>query len=248
MQLTLCDRCHFDPGDYRRHDLVTAVMWLRTMVDETVEGVPAEVLASGSVASTHRGLLGLISTLDPTEPDVEVVHRAIHGLHDLGRELHDAGAGVASQRGTVAHLSISDGGVPKSAVYSVDVGLGGVLGDRQAVRKHHGRPFQALSLWSAEVIGALQAEGHPVDPGATGENVTVAGIEWPALRPAARLLVGEVLCEISVWALPCRKIDRFFTGRSARIDHDRNPGWSRAYAWVLEPGTIAVGDEVLVEP
>ena len=155
---------------------------------------------------------------------------------------------MASQRGTVAQLSVSDGGVPKSAVDSVDVGFGGVLGDRQAVRKHHGRPFQALCLWSAEVIEALQAQGHPVEPGATGENVTVTGIEWAALRPGARVLLGDVVCEISVWALPCRKIDRFFTGRSDRIEHARNPGWSRAYAWVLEPGAIAVGDEVLVEP
>ena len=155
---------------------------------------------------------------------------------------------MASQRGTVAQLSVSDGGVPKSAVDSVDVGFGGVLGDRQAVRKHHGRPFQALCLWSAEVIEALQAQGHPVEPGATGENVTVTGIEWAALRPGARVLLGDVVCEISVWALPCRKIDRFFTGRSDRIDHAHNPGWSRAYAWVLEPGAIAVGDEVLVEP
>lgn len=248
VQLTLCDRCHFDPGDYRRHDLVTAVLWLHVMADQTVEGVPAEVLAAGPQGVAHAELLRLITSLDPDDPDVETIHGAIHHLHDLGRQLHDAGAGVPSQRGTVAQLSISDGGVPKSAVESVDVGLRGVLGDRQAVRKHHGRPFQALSLWSAEVIEALQAEGHPVQAGSTGENVTVSGLDWASLRPGARVLVGEVLCEISVWALPCRKIDWCFTGRSDRIDHARNPGWSRAYAWVLEPGTIAVGDEVLCEP
>ncbi|HSP04092.1 MAG TPA: MOSC domain-containing protein [Acidimicrobiales bacterium] len=248
MQLTLCDRCHFDAGDYRRHDLATAGLWLWAMADQYVEGVPSGVLAREPQSATHAELRRLVSSLQVDAPDAEIVHRAIHHLHDVGRQLHAGGGGVPSQRGTVAQLSASDGGVPKVPIDSVDVGLRGVLGDRQANRKHHGRPFQALCLWSAEVIEALQAEGHPVHPGSTGENVTVAGIDWAELRPGARVLVGEVLCEISVWALPCRKIDRCFTGRSDRIDHATNPGWSRAYAWVLEPGAITTGDEVVVEP
>ena len=248
MQLTLCDRCHFDAGGYRRHDLATAGMWLRAMADQYVEGVPAGVLAQEPQSATNADLLRLAASLEVDAPDAEVVHAAIHQLHDLGRQLHAAGGGVPSQRGSVAQLSTSDGGVPKAAIESVDVGLLGVLGDRQANRTHHGRPFQALCLWSAEVIEALQVEGHPVHAGSTGENVTVSGIDWASLRPGARVLVGEVLCEISVWALPCRKIDRFFTGRSDRIDHARSAGWSRAYAWVLEPGPITTGDEVLVEP
>lgn len=248
MQLTICDRCHFDAADYRRHDLATAGMWLWAMADQYVEGVAADVLAQEPQSATHAELLALVSSIEVDEPDAEAVHRAIHHLHDLGRQLHAGGGGVSSQRGTVAQLPTSDGGVPKAAIESVDVGLGGVLGDRQANRKHHGRPFQALCLWSAEVIESLRAEGHPVHAGATGENVTVSGIDWADLRPGTRVLVGEVLCELSVWALPCRKIDRCFTGRSDRIDHARHPGWSRAYAWVLEPGTITTGDEVLVEP
>jgi hypothetical protein len=195
VQLTLCDRCHFDLADYRRHDLAAAGMWLWAMADQYVEGVPTEVLGRGPQAATHGELLGLVHSLDADAPDADVVHRSIHLLHDLGRQLHAAGGGVPSQRGTVAQLSTSDGGVPKAAVESVDVDLRGVLGDRQGNRKHHGRPFQALCLWSAEVIEALQAEGHVVHAGATGENVTVAGIDWAELRPGARVLVGEVLVE-----------------------------------------------------
>lgn len=248
VQLTLCDRCDFDAGDWNRHDLATSGLWLRVMADQAVEGVPADVLAGLPQAATLDRLRHLAGSVDPASPDADALHEAIHHLRDLGRQLDDAGAGVARQRGTVARLSTSDGGIPKSAVETVEVGPRGVVGDRQAVRKHHGRPFQALCLWSVEVIEALRAEGHDVEPGATGENITVSGLDWPALRPGARLLVGDVLCEISVWALPCRRIDRFFIGRSHRIDHAQHPGWSRAYAWVLEPGTIATGDEVLVEP
>jgi MOSC domain-containing protein YiiM len=72
-------------------------------------------------------------------------------------------------------LSRSDGGVPKHSTDHVTVGFRGVDGDRQATRAHHGSPWQALCLWSREVIDALVAEGHPIAPGAAGENVTIAG-------------------------------------------------------------------------
>ena len=40
----------------------------------------------------------------------------------------------------------------------------------------------------------------------------------------------------------------FSDGDFNRMDHERHPGWSRAYAWVREPGTIRSGDAVIVEP
>jgi len=248
VQLTTCERCAFDAAAYTAHDLATARRWLGAMADQSIEGVDLDLLAAVPQVATLQALHARIGSIDDASPDADAVHGCIHLLHDLGRDLHAAGAGVPSQRGTVVQLSSSGGGVPKSAVDAVDVGVDGVAGDRQSNRKHHGRPFQALCLWSADVIDELRAEGHPVRPGATGENVTVTGIDWASLRPGARLLAGEVLCELSAWAVPCRKIDGWFTGRSDRIDHDRHPGWSRAYAWVLEPGTIRTGDEVLVEP
>jgi MOSC domain-containing protein YiiM len=248
VQLTICDRCAFAPDDYTAHDLATARRWLGSMADEAVQGVDLDVLATGLQVATLQRLHARIGAIDPDQPDPEDVHECIHLLHDLGRQLHAAGGGVPSHRGTVAQISRSDGGVPKTAVDVAEVGLRGLLGDRQATRKHHGRPFQALCLWSADVIDELRAEGHPILPGAAGENLTVAGLDWASLRGGTRLLVGDVLCEISGWATPCRKIDQWFTGRSDRIDHERHPGWSRAYAWVLEPGTVRVGDAVLVEP
>lgn len=180
--------------------------------------------------------------------DVGAVHAGVHGLRDLSRTLHHIGAGVVTQQGTVAQLNTSDGGVPKVPVVGVEVGPRGVVGDRQGDRKHHGRPFQAVCLWSSEVIDALVAEGHPIGPGLAGENLTVTGIDWATLRPGVRMLVGDVTLEVSGWAEPCRKNDQWFTDRSDRMDHRLHPGWSRAYAWVVEPGTIATGDDVIVEP
>lgn len=248
MQLTTCARCDFDPAGYTARDLATARRWLGAMADETVEGVDVDLLSRPPLVATLRSLHALIGALDPAVPDVRSVHDCVHLLRDLGRQLHAAGAGVRTQHGAVVQLSRSDGGVPKAPVVEVVVDLDGVRGDRQANRKHHGRPYQALCLWSADVMEALRAEGHSVRPGDTGENIAVTGIDWGSLRPGARVRVGDVLCELSTWVTPCRKIDRWFTGRSTRIDHERHPGWSRVYAWVLEPGVIRAGDAVIVEP
>ena len=37
----------------------------------------------------------------------------------------------------------------------------------------HGGPERALCLFSLERILELQAEGHPIFPGAAGENITI---------------------------------------------------------------------------
>ncbi len=178
-----------------------------------------------------------------------VVHDVSHHLGDVGRGLHLLGAGAPTQEGVVAALHVSDGGVPKLPVESAEVGDRGLVGDRQATRQHHGRPLQALCLWSSEVIGALQAEGHPIAPGLAGENITVTGVDWSTIRPGVQLLVGDVLAEISAYAVPCKKNAPWFTrGDFNRMSHDRHPGWSRAYAWVREPGTIRSGDRVVIEP
>lgn len=177
------------------------------------------------------------------------VHDATHHLHDVGRGLARLGAGAPSHTGSVAQLNVSDGGVPKRPVPEAEVGPRGVVGDRQAARQHHGRPLQALCLWSAEVITALRAEGHPIEPGFAGENITLAGVDWAALRPGTQLRIGEVLAELSAWATPCTKNAAWFVdGDIDRMDHDLHPGSSRAYAWVREPGTVRVGDPVIIEP
>jgi len=49
---------------------------------------------------------------------------------------------------TVHQINTSDGGVPKLPVPTAEVGLRGVVGDRQADTKYHGSPDQALCLYS----------------------------------------------------------------------------------------------------
>lgn len=178
-----------------------------------------------------------------------VVHDVSHHLGDIGRIRQRLGAGTPHQLGTVTQINTSLGGVPKLPVDEVAVDWAGLQGDRQAARQHHGRPWQALCLWSNEVIAGLRAEGHPIQPGVAGENLTIGGLDWPSLRPGTRLRVGEVLAEISSYAIPCKKNAQWFAdGLFDRMHHEQHPGWSRLYASVLQPGRIVVGDEVVVEP
>lgn len=172
------------------------------------------------------------------------VHDASHHMFDISRNLAALGAGP-QLAGTVAQVNSSGGGVPKLPLERAGVGGSGLEGDVQKERKHHGRPFQALSLWSAEVIERLQADGHPIGFGSAGENLTVRGIDWAALRPGTLLRIGDVLAEISFPATPCLKQARWFSdGDFKRIHYDRNPHLTRWYAWVREPGTIAAGTTV----
>lgn len=176
------------------------------------------------------------------------LHTVLGSLHAAGRALRTDSNGPGTVTGTVAGLHAGGGGVPKPAVERATITIGGLGGDRQRTRKHHGRPWQALCLWSAEVIEALAADGHPIFPGAAGENITIRGIDWSLVRPGLLLRVGGALIETSLWSLPCRHNARWFSdGAFDRIHHERGPV-SRMYATVLEPGEVAVGDPAVLEP
>jgi MOSC domain-containing protein YiiM len=79
-----------------------------------------------------------------------------------------------------------EGGVPKLPVSEAFVGVYGVQGDLQRDVFFHGGPLRAVCLYSLELIEALQAEGHPITPGSTGENLTLSGLDWDWLAPAVR--------------------------------------------------------------
>jgi MOSC domain-containing protein YiiM len=146
--------------------------------------------------------------------------------------------------GKIIQISVSPGGVPKTAVPDAKVRVLGLEGDAHRNRQLHGGPERSVCLYSMEMIQALRAEGHDVVPGAIGENVTLEGLDWAALVPGSHLLLGEsVLLQITSYTSPCANIiGSFSEGYVGRVSQKRHPGWSRVYARVLIEGTIRGGD------
>jgi MOSC domain-containing protein YiiM len=96
-----------------------------------------------------------------------------------------------------------------------------------------------------EVIEKLQSEGHAIQPGTIGENLTIRGLDWRRIAPGDRLRIGSALIEVTRFTTPCTNIASAFKDRDfTRVLHQRNPGESRIYAKVLEPGELAPGMEV----
>ncbi len=174
-------------------------------------------------------------------------HAVMHHLSDIARIRHRLGDVMTLDGGTVASLHASKGGVPKPEIRSAMVDVGGVVGDAQAARQYHGRPWQALCLWSTEVVEAWAAEGHPIFPGAAGENINLTGLDWAQVRAGLILQIGDVTARISAPAVPCTKNSRWFSDRDhRRLGHDTSPGRARWYASVLTPGLVKPGDRVRV--
>lgn len=153
------------------------------------------------------------------------------------------------QEGYIFQINASNGGVPKQALQEAEVTALGLVGDRQVHTKVHGGPERALCLFSLDQLTALQFEGHPIFPGAMGENLDIAGLDWPKLHPGLCLQLGdEVLIEITNYTTPCNSLVPFFMGGDySRVSQKRFPGWSRLYARVLQPGLIKTGAPVFVK-
>jgi MOSC domain-containing protein YiiM/GNAT superfamily N-acetyltransferase len=152
--------------------------------------------------------------------------------------------------GRVLHVNVSRGGVPKRPVDAARVTVLGLDGDRQNDVTVHGGPHRAVCLLGIEAIRRVAAEGHPIAPGTTGENLTVEGFDVSALAPGTRLAVGaDVVLEIAAPAAPCETIrESFRDGRFSRLGANRHPDDSRMYARVLVEGEVRPGDPVRVEP
>ncbi len=164
----------------------------------------------------------------------------------MGNESSESGND--RQVGKLTSINISGGGVPKRRVTGARVASLGLQGDDQDDKVHHGGPDRAVCLFSLERVRALQAEGHPIQPGSAGENLTVEGLRWESVMPGVRLKVGEsVVLEIASFTSPCKTIRHsFMDGRFVRISQKVHPGWSRVYARVIDEGEIGIGDRIEV--
>lgn len=237
--MSTCSACGFDPAQWNQQDAAKTLGLAPEFVQEWSDGRVDPITSSLSRAAAADLLDGTV------DDQLAGVHRLWHGLvTELAAERP-----ALEMSGTVQQLNASSGGVPKTPIDRAAVGVRGIEGDVQKARVHHGRPWQALCLWSADVIASLQAEGHPIHAGFAGENVTISGVDWAQLRGGMTLSIGTgeraVRCQLSLPAVPCSKNNAWFLGGDIdRMDHDLNPGYSRWYASVLTPGVITPGDPV----
>jgi len=152
--------------------------------------------------------------------------------------------------GTLHSLNASAGGVPKLPRPTARVDTEGLDTDSQAHPAFHGGPERALCLLGLDVIERLAAEGHPIAPGTTGENLTVAGVPWELVGPGGRFtFAGGVQLEVVSFASPCRTISASFSdGDVSRLSADLHPGQARVYARVLTAGALRQGESCTFRP
>lgn len=238
-----CPYRSFDPSEWNHQDASRTL----AHVDEYLE-LWSRATAPSLAAEISDHAERTQASIDAASSTDGAIHALWHSLVDIADARRTGGDRIPTQRGVVEQINVSDGGVPKSPVPLATVGRRGLTGDRQRTRMHHGRPCQALCIWSADIIDELQAEGHPVSPGAAGENVTLRGIDWSTLRAGLNVDVGSVRARLTSPATPCRNIaDNFRDRNQLRVDDDRHPGFSRWYASVLTPGSVRVGDACIVD-
>lgn len=140
-----------------------------------------------------------------------------------------------------------EGGVPKFRVESAKLTFEGVEGDKQRNLKYHGGPMRAVCLYSLEIIEKLRAEGHPIEAGAAGENLTISGLDWNEIVPGVQLQIGDAQLEITSYTRPCHKIRAAFAnGEFMRPWQKTHSGQSRVYAQVLVEAIVRQGDAVSI--
>ncbi|WP_436664141.1 MOSC domain-containing protein [Alicyclobacillus acidoterrestris] len=125
----------------------------------------------------------------------------------------------------------------------VIVERGGIEGDAQADRKHHGGADKAVLVYALEHYRTWAAE-YPhlsFSPGGFGENLTVAGLNEETVCVGDAYRIGNVLVEVSQPRTPCWKISERWQA-SSLTDRVRQTGRTGWYVRVRAPGVIAAGD------
>ena len=188
--------------------------------------------------------LGELAASKIDEIDPQKLANWLGGLWPVLAKLHTADTQNPAKPniGKVVGIQASTNSVPKTSITRGTISYDGLIGDRQMARTHHGRPWQALCIWSDEVINMHATNGHPISRGSAGENITVSEIDWSKVRPGATLEFGSVKTQVTGYAIPCKKNARWFSdGDYQRLSHELGAG-SRVYCLVTQPGSVAVGD------
>ncbi len=131
-----------------------------------------------------------------------------------------------------------------------EVGELGVRGDTQCDRRDHGGPFQAVyayadedAEWWASVLS------REITPGLFGENLRLRGVDVTGAEIGERWQVGvgeaPLVVEVTMPRVPCTTF-QVRMGEPHWMRRFTEHGAPGAYLRVVQTGTVAAGDPVVV--
>ena len=213
----------------------------RTALEQAIENLDPSALRADSSASNVFATAGQHLLANVASYENSKVAMFLSATWDALAVTRDH---VLIGSGQVHSLQANGGGVPKPQIERATVDFSGIVGDKQKSRNHHGRPWQALCIWSREVIDSFASSGDPITYGSAGENITVSGLDWSRVLPGTSMEIGGTACTITAYAIPCSQNKAWFRdGNYNKMSHELGPV-SRVYAMVTRTGEVAPGDSV----
>jgi MOSC domain-containing protein YiiM len=152
---------------------------------------------------------------------------------------------MVSAPAVVISINISSGGIPKRPVERAEVTFAGLAGDAHDHEKHN-TLLQAISIIDVEDLEDLAGEGFNVVSGATGENITVRGLNVDTLQIGDRLrFCGSSAVELELTKVrqPCYVLDAIDPRLKKAI-----VGRCGFLAKVIHPGELQVGETIEILP
>jgi len=134
-----------------------------------------------------------------------------------------------------------------------DVHSGQLVKHRYLVRRDSTQPnLRQVHLIQQELFASLAEQGHVVEPGQLGENVTTRGTDLLALPTGTVLRLGaDAVIELTGLRNPCAQIEEFQDGLMALLRFRDSEGNDVRIAGVmgvvLAGGEIRPGDPIEIE-
>jgi len=160
---------------------------------------------------------------------------------------------ISVNRGREADLVI--GGRParsaidkRPATGPVEVGSLGLVGDTVADKVNHGGLEQAVYAYAREDLDYWTEQlGRELRNGMFGENLTTAGIDVSAALIGETWQVGTVVLQVTGPRIPCATFKAWLDEEPRWVKRFAAAGRPGAYLRVLTPGTVAAGDELVMQ-
>ncbi len=138
-------------------------------------------------------------------------------------------------------------GFYKTSINKADINELGIIGDRQADKRHHGGSEKALHQYSLDAYANLKKRYKKLAPqfipGSMGENISASLMNEKNVYLGDKYQLGEVIIQVSQPRTPCWKINHKFhePSMSKFIEENQLNGW---YYRVLRTGQIERGDRI----